>query len=581
MGQRISDERYNSSQALTGDRANTFVPPVSVPPRVSTGYTVHRRGTKSPGRRDSNNPPMSHHQHSGHPPHSQLPPVPHQIHHTSEPPQPTAHELAIAAQQAETLRLHAHHLHGVPSSLDADEIDPHTLVGPVQADQTNNILEQTKPWLHYDQAHPPAVIHGEAEALLADMQISRETWQPPSKHSPALTEQRVLRPSSQSPNISHPLSRGPHHAPHNSISLIHSNGRGGHHAPNNSISLPPGTAVNDSPNHRPHWRDNSIPFLNDPIEESDGLLRDTNGEGGESLRYSPSLHSKRGGHHAPQNSVIFPHGTSFAPSLSGKPTVGHHAPQNSLAFNSTTIAAIHGASPSLSTSRDHSMLLQQWPSQSSGLQRSLTGLSVSAEENSGTPQRVDSLGFQRSNSHHSTGGNGALSQVQQTREKFANVHALLESALQDARTPALGQKRSQSSKQLHPSPNDGRSTGTGSTVTPQRHTRRPSTSLVSSVIADEYDNLKHERIEDRLESNRLELDPELRRKHAAMIAKGVPVSVEPSEPEMSMAHWAAQIHEQILLEKREAERLEAEEAVRLEAENGQPPAIGNAVSAPR
>jgi hypothetical protein len=556
---------------------------------------VHRRGTKSPGRRDSNPPLAAHpHHHQGHPAHSQLPPVPHQSHHPNGAAHhtPTAQELAIAAQQAESLRLHAHHLHPVSSSVDSSEIDPHTLVHPIQAEQTNSILEQTKPWLQYDSAYPPATIHGEAEALLADMIIPKETWHSPSKHagkngeSPSsIEQQRVLRPSSQSPPLSHPLSRGPHHAPNNSISLnqgslaaIHAtSGRGGHHAPNNSISFASGTSLNDSPQHRPHWRDNSIPFLNDPIEENEGLLRDVNGESHSFYSPSPQTpsHSKRGGHHAPQNSIIFPHGTSFAPSPSSKSAVGHHAPQNSLAFNPSTIAAIRDPSPSSrsSTFNDHPILHQQWPSQSSGLQRSFTGLSMSAEENGGTPKRVDSLGIQRSNSNHTSGGTGSLQQVQ---SKFANVNALLESALQDARTPALTHqtKRSGSFKQLHPAPSDGRSTGAGSIVPAHKHTRRPSTSLVSSVVADEYDNQLHERISDRLESNRLEIDPELRRKHSAMLAKGVPAPVAPPEPELSMAHWAAQIHEQILLEKKEAERLEAEEAERTAAEKAPPTANG-------
>jgi hypothetical protein len=152
----------------------------------------------------------------------------------------------------------------------------------------------------------------------------------------------------------------------------------------------------------------------------------------------------------------------------------------------------------------------------------------------------------------------SAAQLEQVQSTFAAAHDLLRSAMNDAKS---GKK----AKMLHAAPLDGRATGGGGVgigLSPSRHARRPSSSLASSLVDDELINLVHESIADRLESNRLEVDPEYARKREMMMKKGPKRS---DKPEHDMAHWALQVHhEQVELRKQQEqeakERREAEQA---------------------
>ena len=166
---------------------------------------------------------------------------------------------------------------------------------------------------------------------------------------------------------------------------------------------------------------------------------------------------------------------------------------------------------------------------------------------------------------------------------FADVNALLNSALDDAkqsvvRTHANMPTRTQSFKlMLHAAAPAGRSTG-GSPAKSvpgidsarnqgSLHMRRPSNTLASSLLDDAVDNLLAFSIHDRLESNRLASDPELRSMSNRAQGRGFNVHAKKGAaappPETEMAHWALQVHEAMLEEKR---RVEAEEKERKQRE---------------
>lgn len=148
--------------------------------------------------------------------------------------------------------------------------------------------------------------------------------------------------------------------------------------------------------------------------------------------------------------------------------------------------------------------------------------------------------------------------------------------------------RTHSFKLLHAAQPDGRSTGasplkagvggadlarTKSTL----HMRRPSNTLASSLLDDAVTNLLAFSIPDRLESNRLSSDPELRSLSNRAQGRGFNVHAKKGSaappPETEMAHWALQVHEAMLEEKRRVEaedrerkRREQEEAARRKEE---------------
>lgn len=166
---------------------------------------------------------------------------------------------------------------------------------------------------------------------------------------------------------------------------------------------------------------------------------------------------------------------------------------------------------------------------------------------------------------------------------FADVNALLNSALEDAkqsavRTHANMPTRTPSFKLLlHAAAPDGRSTGASPSKNPAgtdsirtKHMRRPSNTLASSLLDDAVDNLMAFSINDRLESNRLASDPELRSMSNRAQGRGFNVHAKKGAaappPETEMAHWALQVHEIMIEEKRRAEAEEKERKKREEEE---------------